>query len=40
MTDSHVSVSPMVRPKPGKVLRRTTVTLTKPLAFPRSDQFL
>jgi hypothetical protein len=40
MTESHVSVSPMVRPNPGKVLRRPTVTLTTPPAPAPADQFL
>src|SRR4030081_2667720 len=30
MTESHVSVSPMVRPNPGKVLRRPVPPLTVP----------
>src|SRR6185312_9532724 len=30
ITDSHVSVSPMVRPKPGSVLRRAAIALTRP----------
>src|SRR6478672_10807621 len=30
ITDSQVSVSPMVRPKPGSVLRRTAIALTRP----------
>src|SRR5664279_3695918 len=32
ITDSHVSVSPMVRPNPGKLLRRTAIALKKPSA--------
>ena len=28
MTDSQVSVSPMVRPKPGRMLRRTAIAAT------------
>src|SRR6202158_2811662 len=32
MTESHVSVSPMVRPNPGKVLRRPAAALTMPPA--------
>src|SRR3954465_10412188 len=30
MTESHVRVSPMVRPNPGKLLRRATAVLTNP----------
>src|SRR5258708_9802911 len=30
MTDSQVSVSPMVRPKPGRLLRRAALPFTKP----------
>jgi len=40
MTESHVSVSPMVRPNPGNVLRRAAAALTMPPASPRPDQFL
>ena len=32
MTESHVSVSPMVRPNPGNVLRRPAPPLTMPPA--------
>ena len=35
-----VSVSPMVRPKPGNVLRRPAPPLTMPPDAPRPDQFL
>src|SRR5437899_7245552 len=32
ITESHVRVSPMVRPNPGKLLRRATAVLTNPPA--------
>src|SRR3954470_24458401 len=35
MIDSHVSVSPMLRPKPGKVLRRFAAALT---TLPQTDR--
>src|SRR4029079_4623444 len=35
MTESHVRVRPMVRPNPGKLLRRATAVLTNPPATPR-----
>src|SRR3954452_9316842 len=40
MMESHVSVSPMVRPKPGKVLRRPAAALTKPPAPPSARSIL
>src|ERR1041384_3895703 len=44
ITESHVRVSPMVRPNPGKLLRRATAVLTNPPASAtggrRPDQFL
>ena len=33
MTESHVRVRPMVRPNPGKLLRRATAVLTNPPAY-------
>src|ERR1700722_10763861 len=39
MTESHVSVSPMVRPNPGNVLRRLAV-LTMPLASASKSVFV
>jgi hypothetical protein len=40
MIESHVSVSPMVRPNPGNVLRRPALSLTMSPACPRPNQFL
>src|ERR1700676_1578112 len=40
MTESHVSVSPMVRPNPGKVLRRPAAALTMPPAAASAKSVL